>query len=110
MSPAPVLTTRARARLKALAHSLEPILQVGKTGVQDSVVAELDRALTAHELVKLKINDPDREAREATAIALSTRTDSAVVQRVGKVVILWRPRPEEESAHDSAHGRPRKER
>ena len=96
MSPALVLTTRERARLKARAHALEPILQVGKTGVQDAVVAELDRALTAHELVKLKIYEPDREAREAIAVTLADRTASALVQRVGKVVVLWRPRPEEE--------------
>jgi RNA-binding protein len=82
--------------LKARAHALEPILQVGRTGVQDSLVSELDRALTAHELIKVKINDPDRDAREALADTLSARTDSAIVQRVGKVVVLWRPKPDEE--------------
>ena len=94
-APAPVLTTRERARLKARAHALEPILQVGKTGVQDAVVAELDRALTAHELVKLKINEPDRDAREEIATALADRTSAALVQRVGKIAVLWRPNPEE---------------
>ena len=92
-----MLTPRERARLKAQAHALEPILQVGRTGIQESVVAELDRALTAHELIKLKINDSDRGAREAIADTLSERTGSAIVQRVGKVVVLWRPAPDEVS-------------
>lgn len=77
--------------MKARAHALEPILHVGRTGIQDAVVAELDRALTAHQLIKLKINDPDRDIRESIANDLSARTDSTIVQRVGKVVVLWRP-------------------
>ena len=93
---APVLTSRERAHLKARAHALEPILQVGRTGVQDSLVLEVDRALTAHELIKLKIGDPDRDVRERIAETLSARTDSAIVQRVGKVVVLWRPKPVQE--------------
>ena len=95
MAPALVLSTRERTRLKARAHPLEPVMQVGKTGVQEAVVAELERALTAHELVKVKINEPDRDARQEIAVTLSDRTSSALVQRVGKIVVLWRPRPEE---------------
>ena len=90
------LTPRQRAALKARAHALEPAVNVGKAGVQDSVVREVDRALTAHELIKLKI-DADREERESIAGILADRTGASVVQRVGKVVVLWRPRPQEAS-------------
>lgn len=89
------LTPRQRARLKALAHALEPIIHVGKTGVQDAVVAQVNGALTAHGLIKVKINDPDRDEREEIANALVAATDSAVVQQVGKVVVLWRPKPDD---------------
>lgn len=89
------LTPRQRARLKALAHPLEPIINVGKTGVQDAVVAEVNGALTAHGLIKVKINDPDRHAREAIGDDVAARTDSAIVQRVGKVIVLWRPTPDD---------------
>lgn len=88
------LTSRQRVHLKARAHALEPIVQVGKTGVQDSVVAAVETALTAHELIKVKINDAERDERAEIAETLATRTGAAVVQRVGKIVVLWRPRPE----------------
>ena len=92
------LTPRERAHLKARAHALEPVVQVGHAGSTDGVVAEVDRALTAHELIKVRINVPDRHQREAIGDQLATRTESAIVFRVGKIVALWRPRPEEEGA------------
>jgi RNA-binding protein len=92
-----VLTPRERAHLKARAHALEPIAFVGHAGLSDAVVAEVDRALAAHELIKVKIAGTDREARKALCEALGARTDAAEVQRVGKVLVLWRPRPAEEA-------------
>jgi len=90
-----LLKPRERAQLKARAHALEPVVQVGNAGLSDAVVAEVDRALTAHELIKVKIVGDDREARVEIAEALCARTDAALVQRVGKVVVLWRPTPED---------------
>jgi putative YhbY family RNA-binding protein len=86
------LPPRQRAELKARAHSLEPAVYVGKAGVQDSIVREVERALTAHELIKMKI-DADRDERESMADIVADRTGATVVQRVGKVVVLWRPSP-----------------
>jgi len=88
------LTSRERANLKAQAHALEPLVHVGGAGVTDALVAEIDRALTAHELIKVKVGSDDREARVAIGDEIAARTDATVVHRVGKVVILWRPRPE----------------
>jgi RNA-binding protein len=93
---APTLTSKERAHLKSRAHALEPVVHIGGSGVTDAVVAEVDRALTAHELIKVKIGGDDRAARVAVGEALCERTDAAAVHRVGKVVILWRPRPIEE--------------
>ena len=92
--PAPSLTTRERASLKARAHALEPVVRVGHAGVTDAVVADIDRALEAHELIKVKIGEGDRDARVAHAATIAARTGAAVVQAVGRVLILWRPRPE----------------
>lgn len=92
-----MLSARERAELKARAHMLEPVVQVGQHGATDAVVAEVDRALTAHELIKVKIADPDRDAREATGDTIAERADAAVVQRVGRIVVLFRPRPDTES-------------
>ena len=91
------LTARERAHLKARAHALEPVVQAGSAGVTDRLVAEVDRALTAHELIKVKVNTDDRADRVAIGEEICARTGAAAVHRVGKVVILWRPRPAESS-------------
>jgi len=71
-------------------------VQIGHGGLSASVIAEIDRALTAHELIKVKILGDDRGEREAVGDAICAQTDAAPVQRVGKVVVLWRPKPEKE--------------
>jgi RNA-binding protein len=90
------LTPRERVSLKGRAHALEPIVQVGHAGLTDAVVTETDNALTAHELIKVRIGGADRVERAALVEALCLRTDAAKVQSVGKIVVLWRPRPPEE--------------
>lgn len=90
------LSPRERANLKGRAHPLEPIVQVGQAGLSDGVVTEIDRALTAHELIKIKVGGADRDSREALCDAICARTDAAEVQRVGKILVLWRPRPLDE--------------
>lgn len=90
-----LLTSRERARLKARAHALEPVVHAGQSGLTDALVAEVDRALTAHELIKVKVGGAGREARAELAGALRDRTDAALVQQVGKVFVLWRPKPDE---------------
>lgn len=89
------LTPRERAHLKARAHKLEPTVAVGHGGATPAVITEVDRALTAHELIKVKILGDDREAREAVGNQICAGTDAAAVQRVGKVIVLWRPKPED---------------
>ena len=89
----PPLTARERTFLKGRAHPLEPIVTVGHDGLTDAVVTEIDRALTAHELIKVRIGGDDRAQRVALGDDIAARTDATVVHRVGKVVILWRPNP-----------------
>ena len=80
--------------MKARAHALEPVVQSGSAGLTDKLVAEVDRALTAHELIKVKINADDRADRVAIGDEICSRTGAAAVHRVGKVLILWRARPD----------------
>ena len=91
------LSARERQHLKARAHALEPRVQVGHSGLTDALAAEVDRALTAHELIKVKILGDDRDQRAQIAEAIATRADAALVHSVGKVIVLWRPRPDDES-------------
>jgi RNA-binding protein len=91
-----VLSARERAHLKARAHPLEPVVQVGQAGITPELTAEVDRSLTAHELIKVRVGGDDRNRRGQLGEALAAATEAAVVDRVGKVLILWRPRPVEE--------------
>jgi RNA-binding protein len=89
------LTSRERAHLKSRAHSLEPVVRIGHGGATPGVLAEVDRALTAHELIKVRIDTADRDERLAIGDAVSVATSAAAVHRVGKILILWRPRADE---------------
>ena len=89
----PPLTARERAHLKARAHALEPVTMVGHAGVTAEIAAEVDRTLTAHELIKVRVGSADRDERKALGDTLAAATGATVVQRVGKVLVLWRPRP-----------------
>jgi len=83
------LTASQRRRLKARAHPLSPVVQVGRGGVSDAFVAELDRALESHELVKVRLRG-EREDRAAQLTDVTARLDCMVVGTVGAVAILYR--------------------
>jgi RNA-binding protein len=89
------LTPRQRSRLKAQAHALEPVVQIGAAGAVDAVIAEVDRALTAHGLIKVRLGGADRAQRATLVERIAERTGAVPVQRVGRVLVLWRPRPDD---------------
>jgi RNA-binding protein len=93
----PTLTGKQRRALRALGHKLSPIVQVGKGGIDDGLVAAIDRALLDHELVKVKIGEQanvERGERGDTADALAKRTKSEVAQVLGGTLLLYRAHPE----------------
>jgi putative YhbY family RNA-binding protein len=89
------LSARERAHLKGRAHALEPVVHIGAAGVTDAVIKEIDRALTAHELIKIRAGAQERDERGEVLETICARTGAASVQTVGKVMVLWRPRPDE---------------
>jgi RNA-binding protein len=90
-----MLTGKQRRHLRALAHARQPIVQVGKGGLDDSVVAAVDRALADHELVKVRIGNGAEVDRHAAAGELAERTKSEVAQVLGNVVLLFRANAED---------------
>ena len=90
-----MLTGKQRRHLRALAHARQPIVQVGKGGLDDSVVAAVDRALADHELVKVRIGNGAEVDRHAAAGELAERTNSEVAQVLGNVVLLFRANAED---------------
>ena len=87
---APPLTSARRSELRSQAHKLSPVVIIGDKGLTDEVVAEIDRSLKAHELIKVKAATDDRGAREAWMAAICERLQAEAVQRIGKVLVIYR--------------------
>ncbi len=79
--------------LRARAHDLKPVILVGAKGLSPAVVAEADRALQCHELIKVRLHDGDRIARKQAGTELCQQLSAELVQSIGKIVVLYRPRP-----------------
>lgn len=83
-----------RKYLRGLAHDLKPLVQVGKEGVSPSVVDAIDRALEAHELVKVQIM-AERDQRKTMAEEIEGGTKSDCAGQIGKMAIFYRQQPDE---------------
>jgi len=83
-----------RKHLRRIAHHLHPVVIVGDGGVSDAVIAETNRALDDHELLKVKVNALDREDRSEMIDALAAACQAEVVQKIGKIVVLYRRNPD----------------
>ena len=90
-----MLTGKQRRHLRALAHPLKPLVQVGKGGIDDGLVAAVDQALADHELIKVKVGDGAGLDRHEVAEQLAQKTKSQVAQVLGYTVVLYRADPEE---------------
>ncbi len=90
-----MLTGKQRRHLRALAHPLHAIVQVGKSGLDDGLVAAVDRALADHELVKVKVGEHAGVSKDALANELAEKTLSEVAQIIGNIVLLYRADPDE---------------
>ena len=85
-----MLTSRQRADLRAAANKLPAIFQVGKNGIEENLLKQVDDALEARELIKLRILDTADVTPKETANELAAATGADVVQVVGRVIVLWR--------------------
>lgn len=88
------LTSSQRRYLRALGHALKPVILVGNKGISDGLVAETANALELHELIKVKVAAPDREARDQLVVAIAAASGALLVSRIGNVALLYRPRAE----------------
>lgn len=91
-----MLNSAERKALKARAHKLEPVVMIGAKGLTDEVVKEVDLALKAHELLKIRAGAMDRHERAAAFSAICERTGAQPIQHVGKVFVLYRKNPDAE--------------
>lgn len=89
------LTSKQRKELKAEAHHIRPVIQIGQHGVSEAVIRETDLALEAHELIKVQIQQGERDDRRADAATLCEATGAELVHSIGKIFILYRKKKKE---------------
>jgi len=89
-----LLNSADRRSLRARAHALHPVVIVSSAGLADSVMAEIERCLIAHELIKIRVLGDDRPRREELLAQICERTGASPVQHIGKILVVYRERPE----------------
>ena len=102
--PALTVTPAQRATLRADAHALKPVVIIGAEGLTDAVLKEIEVHLGAHELIKIRVAGDDRDERVAAYESICDRLGAAPVQHIGKLLVVWRPAPDEADIKPSARG------
>ena len=92
------LTPAQRSALRARAHKLHPVVLIGDSGLTEAVLLEIDRSLQAHELIKVRVAGAQREERGDVLNSICERLDAAPVQHIGRILVVFRPRPEQQPA------------
>jgi RNA-binding protein len=98
--PAIELSIAERKAHRAEAHHLDPVVMIGNDGLTPAVQKEVDAALNAHGLIKVRVLGDDRAAREAMYLQLADQLGAAPIQHIGKLLVLWRPKPPKARAED----------
>ena len=102
------LTPAERKEHRSSAHHLDPVVMIGGEGLTPAVSKEIDHALNAHGLIKVRVFSDDRPAREAMLQTLADTLGAAPIQHIGKLLVLWRPiPPKEKTARDDRLPGPR---
>ena len=90
------LTSKQRAYLRSLAHSLKPVVQVGNEGVTKALLKSVQEAFNTRELLKVKVQEGAPEDTRATADAIVAALDDVhVPQTIGRTIVLYRPHPDD---------------
>ncbi len=87
-----LLTGKQRSFLRALAHPLKPVVQIGHGGLTDAVLTAIDGALQTHELIKIRVTGNDELSASELALEVEKRTRSSVAQVIGKTLVVYRGR------------------
>ncbi len=89
-----MLNSGLKRELKARAHSLKPVVIIGQKGITPAVVASISEALDVHELIKIRLPVSEKVAQMARIAELASGLTAEVVGSIGRVLILYRPRPD----------------
>lgn len=90
-----MITPKQRAELKGLANTIQPAFQIGKGGVNDAQVAQIDDYLRVHELVKIKVLDNSLYSAKEASIEIAEKINAEVVQVIGSKAVIYKRNPKE---------------
>ncbi|MCO6428279.1 ribosome assembly RNA-binding protein YhbY [Nitrosomonas communis] len=89
------LNASQRRSLAARAHHINPIVIIGKDGLSAGVISELNKGLSSHELIKIKILNGDRKARTFILEEICQKLDALPINHIGRILVIYRPETEE---------------
>ncbi|MGC3874818.1 ribosome assembly RNA-binding protein YhbY [Halomonas sp. GXIMD04776] len=87
------LSQAQKKAMRGIGHHLDPVVTVAENGLNENVIAELERALKDHELIKIKLALAERDTRQQLIDAIAQGTSADVVQTIGKMALLYRHNP-----------------
>ena len=88
------ITNKERKELKKKAYGLKPLIIIGQNGLTDAVINEIDIALNAHELIKVRAKGSDQDERTEYYLKIKEKLNADIIHRIGFVTVLYRPAPE----------------
>ncbi|MBV4460389.1 ribosome assembly RNA-binding protein YhbY [Pseudomonas sp. COR58] len=97
------LSNEQKKQFKSIGHDLKPVLMVAGNGLTEGVLAELERALTDHELIKVQVKLEDRDDRRTVMDELAKAGRAEQVQVIGKMVLLYRKNPQPNKQLSNIH-------
>lgn len=86
----PIVDNDRKKYLRSIGHTLKPVVTVAGKGLTDNVVAEIDRALNDHELIKIKLAVGEREVKRQVIGEICERLNAENVQTIGHILLLFR--------------------
>jgi RNA-binding protein len=89
----PTLNSKQKKFLKGLGHSLSPVVAVGKDGLLEKIITATNLEITRHELIKVKVGKSSPVTKQETAALLSEKCEAALVQIIGKTILLYKKNP-----------------
>ncbi len=84
------LASQDKKQLRTIAHSLSPVVTIAQKGLSESVTDEIERALSQHELIKIKIFAADRDARKAIMLQICETANADLIQSIGNIAVVYR--------------------
>lgn len=99
-----ILTPAQRKSYRAAAHHLDPVVMISHEGLTTAVLKETDAALSAHGLIKIKVLELDRPSREIIFHDIAHQLNAAIVQHIGRQLVLWREKPEKTKPLNATRG------